>query len=92
MISLPAIEEVLLRHYTRPEDEAPPLAVESTAAEANPEIVLFCVRPIEREEANQQLRAAGLSPLHNLRRVLPVDALPLLGTGKVDYRALRARL
>jgi long-chain-fatty-acid--[acyl-carrier-protein] ligase len=92
MISLPAIEEILLRHYTQPEDEAPPLAVESTAAEANPEIVLFCVRPIEREEANRQLREAGLSPLHNIRRVMALDAVPLLGTGKVDYRALRARL
>ena len=54
--------------------------------------MLFCVRPIEREEANRQLREAGLSPLHNIRRVMALDAVPLLGTGKVDYRALRARL
>lgn len=92
MVSLPAIEEVLIRHYGRPEDEGPILAVEAAPSEQNPELVLFCVRDIPREEANSTLREAGFSPLHNIRRVEPIGAIPLLGTGKTDYRALRTLL
>ena len=93
MISLPAIEAVLLAGLTEPaEDEGPPLAVEATSDEAHPEIVLFTRVPLTREAANRRLRAAGLSPLHNIRRVVTMDDIPVLGTGKTDYRALKARL
>ena len=92
MISLPAIEDVLLRHYVRASDDEPVLAVEGTPVELNPELVLFTVRPVDREEANSLIRAAGLSPLHNIRLVIKVDKIPTLGTGKTDYRALKERL
>jgi long-chain-fatty-acid--[acyl-carrier-protein] ligase len=88
MISLPAIEAVLLEKYQKP-DEDIVLAVESTPAESNPEIVLFSVLDIKREDANTVIRAAGLSPLHNIRVVKRVDKIPLLGTGKTDYRTLK---
>ncbi len=94
MISLPAIEEALVRAFAagaEPE-EGPVLAVESTPVEANPDLVLFTIREIGREEANRALREAGLSPLHNIRHVRRVGAIPVLGTGKTDYRALRALL
>lgn len=93
MISLPAIEEVLARHYASESDDGPVVAVEATPTEDHPEIVLFTTRAdIERAAANALLRAAGLSALHNLARVEHVDAIPLLGTGKTDYRALKQRL
>lgn len=92
MISLPAIEAVLEKHYALETDDGPVLAVEATADENHPELVLFTKRPIDRQEANRRIRDAGLSPLHNVARVERVDALPLLGTGKTDYRALQARL
>jgi len=92
MISLPAIEEVLARRYAKASDEGPVLAVESTPVELNPELVLFTVRSVEREEVNGCLRAAGLSALHNIRLVRQVEQIPLLGTGKTDYRALRELL
>ena len=93
MISLPAIESVLLAHAPEPaEDEGPALAVEATAGEEHPEIVLFTRTGMTRQAANRHLRAAGLSPLHNVRRVVPIDEIPVLGTGKTDYRALKARL
>jgi long-chain-fatty-acid--[acyl-carrier-protein] ligase len=38
------------------------------------------------------IREAGLSGLHNIRRLIPVDEIPLLGTGKTDYRELARRL
>ena len=46
----------------------------------------------DRERVNQLLRAGGLSPLHNVRQVILVAAIPVLGTGKTDYRGLRSSL
>ncbi len=92
MISLPAIEEVLAGHYAAADDEGPVIAVESTAAETNPELVLFTLLELDREQVNRQIRAGGLSPLHNIRAVVKLDAIPTLGTGKTDYRALKELL
>ncbi len=92
MISLPAIEAVLQPHYAEPDEEGPTIAVVAAGPEEQPELVLFTTRPGDRASANGQIREAGLSALHNIRRVVEVDELPLLGTGKVDYRKLEARL
>jgi long-chain-fatty-acid--[acyl-carrier-protein] ligase len=92
MVSLPAVEEVLLRRFGRADDADVPLAVEATPDEGRPELVLFSTRPIGREEANAALGEAGLSPLHFIRQVQELDKIPVLGTGKTDYRALKARL
>jgi len=87
MVSLPAIEAVLESLCAGDEDEGPVLAVTATDDD-RPEIVLFATKALERSDANAHIRAAGLSALHNIRQVIQVDQLPLLGTGKVDYRAL----
>ncbi len=94
MISLPAIEDVLAAAFVKPDEKGPVLAVESTPAELNPEIVLFLAsgKAITREQANDQIRKAGLSSLHNIRHVIPVAEIPVLGTGKTHYRALREQL
>lgn len=91
MISLPAIEEALVRALAPAADE-PQLAVECTPVETNPELVLFTTLDVDREAANRCIRDAGLSPLHNVRRVVRLEAIPLLGTGKTDYRSLRELL
>jgi long-chain-fatty-acid--[acyl-carrier-protein] ligase len=90
MVSLPAVEEVLLARFGRPDDEAVPLALEALETESRVDLVLFTTRPIAREEANAAIREAGFSPIHNVRLVRNLDAIPLLGTGKTDYRALKA--
>jgi len=92
MISLPAVETVLQQHFAHLSEEGPLLAVVATPVEQNPDIVLFTTAAIERESANQAIRAAGLSGLHNIRRVMEVDELPQLGTGKIDYKEMEARL
>jgi len=92
MISLPAIEAALEPHYVADTDEGPTIAVEATPGDEHPEIVLFTTRPVDRATVNRQIRAAGLSALHNVARVVQVDQIPVLGTGKTDYRALRERL
>jgi acyl-CoA synthetase (AMP-forming)/AMP-acid ligase II/1-acyl-sn-glycerol-3-phosphate acyltransferase/acyl carrier protein len=92
MISLPAIENVLNAHYTSEDDEGPALAVEATPSEEHPELVLFTTHDVDRQTINANIREAGLSPLHNIRRIIKLDAIPLLGTGKTDYRSLSAIL
>jgi non-ribosomal peptide synthetase component E (peptide arylation enzyme) len=64
----------------------------ATPTDEHPEIILFTTSALSREEANSHLRAAGLSALHNIRRVVHLDALPVLGTGKTDYKALKELL
>jgi long-chain-fatty-acid--[acyl-carrier-protein] ligase len=92
MISLPAIETVLSRHYETEPDAERSIAVVAIETEGRPETVLCTTRPLDRLEVNRTLKDAGLSPLHNIRRVVHVDSIPLLGSGKTDYRALKARL
>ena len=43
---------------------------------------------IDRQQANSAIRSAGLSGLHNIRQVIPIDEIPLLGSGKTDYKKL----
>ena len=92
MVSLPAIESILVQQFADPNDDGPTLAVVATPTETNPDIVLFCTTDITREVANHVIRTAGLSGLHNIRQVRRIDALPLLGTGKIDHKALVAQL
>ncbi|MFH1476388.1 MAG: AMP-binding protein [Verrucomicrobiota bacterium] len=92
MISLPAVEDVLAGNFADVTVEGPVLAVEATSSDTAPELILFVVKPITREAANQALRTAGLSALHNIRAVRVVASIPTLGTGKTDYRALKNML
>jgi long-chain-fatty-acid--[acyl-carrier-protein] ligase len=93
MIPLAAVEAALEAKWMAPDrNQGPCLAVECTPDEEHPELVLFTSLDIDRDIANRCLREAGLSPLHNVRRVVRLEALPLLGTGKADYRALKAML
>jgi long-chain-fatty-acid--[acyl-carrier-protein] ligase len=92
MVSLPAIEDVLLRAYSRPDDKGPPLAVLPTPDENHPELVLFTIRPLDRTQVNKAIQEAGLSGLHNIRIVKEIAQIPVLGTGKTDYRTLTQSL
>jgi len=92
MISLPAIESVLEAQLSDEGDEEPVVAVVPGADEDHPEIVLFTTAYVDRAAANRIIRDAGLSGLHNVRRVIKIDHLPLLGTGKTNYRALAETL
>jgi len=92
MISLPAIEAVLEQHYASAGDEKPVVAVEATPSEEHAEIVLFTTLEIDRATANAHIRDAQLSPLHNVARVIRLDEMPVLASGKTDYRVLRESL
>ena len=88
MISLPAIEEVLMLAYSRESDNGPCLAVLTTPDEIHPELALFTIRPLDRAQVNETIQKAGLSGLHNIRIVRTIPEIPVLGTGKADYRTL----
>jgi len=92
MISLPAIEEVLVPHFAGDDDEGPVIAVEATPSEENPELILFTVKDTDRVSVNSCLRDAGLSALHNIRHVIKLNEIPVLGTGKTNYLELKKRL
>ena len=92
MISLPAIEAVLTPLYASEDDEGPVLAVTSVPEIEPPELVLFTTFDADRGEINQQIRAGGLSGLHNIRRLVRLETMPVLGTGKTDYRTLDKNL
>ena len=88
MISLPAIEEVLMQSYAQPDDKGPCLAVLTTRDENHPELALFTIRPLDRAQVNETIQRAGLSGLNNIRIVRRIPQIPILGTGKADYRTL----
>jgi len=90
MVSLPAVEEALLERC--PKMDKVPLAVEAKEGTGKPVIVLFTVFPIEKNEANRYIREAGFSPIHYVERVVQVEEIPLLGSGKTDYRKLKSMI
>ncbi len=92
MISLPAIEEVLAPHFAGDDDEGPVIAVEATPSEENPELILFTIKDTDRVSINSCIRDAGLSALHNIRHVIKLNEIPVLGTGKTNYPELKKHI
>ncbi len=90
MISLPAIEAPIAHRYPAG-DCGPRVAVEGVD---HPErrIVLFTTESIALRDANALLQEAGLRGVLRLDAVERVESIPVLGTGKIDYKVLRARL
>jgi long-chain-fatty-acid--[acyl-carrier-protein] ligase len=86
MISLPAIEQVLENAFATGEDRQ--LAVTATQDEEHPQLVMLATFNTDRQEVNQAVKKAGLSPLHNIRIVKTIEEIPVLGTGKTDYATL----
>ncbi|HEX4138925.1 MAG TPA: AMP-binding protein, partial [Candidatus Methylacidiphilales bacterium] len=91
MISLPALEEPLAAKYP-PGDKGPQVAVEGIETPTGRKIVLFTTADIALADANALLTAAGFSGIMRLDEVRKLPALPLLGTGKTDYKVLRAQI
>ncbi|MBR6060125.1 MAG: AMP-binding protein [Victivallales bacterium] len=89
MVSLPAIEEVLQKHF-KATDESLAIAVESVGTEEQPDITLFTTLDLERDDVNHTIRESGLSPIHSIKQIVKVAEIPILGTGKTDYRTLKS--
>ncbi|NGX33780.1 MAG: Bifunctional protein Aas [Candidatus Anoxychlamydiales bacterium] len=93
MVSLGGIEEVITEEIitrTNIEPDGPlvvAIAIESDGS--RPKLVLFTTTELSKNEANQILKEAGFSNLVKIFDVKKMDGIPLLGTGKIDYRFLQ---
>jgi long-chain-fatty-acid--[acyl-carrier-protein] ligase len=91
MISLPALVEPLTRLFP-PTDSGPQVAVEGMETSSGRHIVLFTTRPIPLRDANRILAEAGFRGVMRLDECRQIDRIPVLGTGKTDYKLLRAMI
>lgn len=96
MVSLAAIEDALQKTIGQKSglhEEGAILAVcaKEEAGEKS-KIFVFTRFPVSLDEVNRALREAGFSNLVRAFKVQQVEEIPLMGTGKVNYRALEARL
>jgi len=88
MISLPALEEPFSQRFP-PTEDGPQVAVEGVETPTGRHITLFTTQDLALRDANQLLTEAGFRGVMRLDEVCIVDAIPVLGTGKTDYKALR---
>lgn len=92
MISLPAMEEVLMDRWPASE-EGPVVAVEAVERDGErPVLAVFASVELTLEEANEVLKKAGFSNVGRLNHHEKVSQIPLLGTGKTDHKALKSQL
>jgi long-chain-fatty-acid--[acyl-carrier-protein] ligase len=91
MISLPALEEPFTRRFP-PTNAGPRVAVEGVETDHGRHIALFTTESFSLNEANALLQQNGFRGVMRLDDVRRLESLPLLGTGKVDYKVLREQL
>ena len=89
MISLPALEEPFAQQYP-PTKDGPRVAIEGVETGGGRRIVLFTTEALNLHDANAKLLAAGARGVMRLDEVRKIDKIPVLGTGKTDYKVLRA--
>jgi len=87
MISMPFIEKVLEEKYG--EEGKHVLAVEGCDRAVDPVVTLFSTKKLVLSEVNKYLRSAGVSPIARVRNIHILDEIPLLGSGKTNYRHLK---
>ncbi len=90
MISLPFIESLLNDSYGN--DEEISLAVEGSDRLTPPCLVLFTTKPIALTEVNKLLQSKNAPAIAKISRIDLIEEIPMLGTGKIDYKLLRERV
>ena len=88
MISLPALEEVFSNIYP-PDENGPMVAIEGLEKENRKYIYLFNRIDLDISEANRMLQEAGFRGIMRIDKVVKAKEIPVLGTGKTNYRTLR---
>jgi long-chain-fatty-acid--[acyl-carrier-protein] ligase len=93
MISLGAVEEVLNQELIRQgriSEDLPSIAVcaDERSDDKQPQLILFATLTLDKEDMNNILREKGMSRLVKISAVEEVPEIPMLGTGKTDYRKL----
>ena len=93
MVSLAAIEDALIQAALKKGwplcEEGPSIAVCAKEIEGEkPKIYVFTKFPVLLEDLNQVLREGGFSNLVRISSVTHLAEIPLMGTGKINYRSL----
>ena len=91
MISLPALEKPFQKKFPADENGLH-VAVEGIETAAGRMIVLFTTVDISMREASEVLLEAGLRGVMRLDAVERIETIPVLGTGKTDYKSLRLQV
>jgi long-chain-fatty-acid--[acyl-carrier-protein] ligase len=68
------------------------VAGEGVEAEHGRRVVLFTTEPLTLRDANAILLEEGFRGVMRLDEVRRVETIPVLGTGKTDYKVLRSRI
>ena len=87
MISMPFIEKVLEEKYG--EEGRHVLAVEGSDRGKDPVVTLFSLNELDLKEVNKHLRDSGVASIAKIRDIKIVEEIPMLGSGKTNYRALK---
>lgn len=87
MISMPFIEKVLEENYG--EEGKHVLAVEGSDKGSSPIVSLFSTKELDLAEVNRYLRDSGVASIAKIRDIRVIDEIPMLGSGKTNYRALK---
>ena len=89
MISLAAVEEVLCEIW--PDDKHAVMMLHG--GPKGETLALVTTRPkLKRDEVRQKLGEAGMAEIAMPKKVLVMEDMPLLSTGKVDYVSLEEKL
>ncbi len=83
MISLGAIEGMIGRQLP---DEVEILTAALPDGKKGEKVVLLVAGDIQVDELRQRIAESGLNPLMRPVEIIPVDAIPKLGSGKNDYK------
>lgn len=95
MVSLSAIEDAVLQSILKTRsltpEEGPLVAVCAKEIPGEKPKVILCTRVnLTQEEVNQILREAGFSNLVKVSQVINLLEIPIMGSGKVNYRLLES--
>jgi long-chain-fatty-acid--[acyl-carrier-protein] ligase len=96
MISLGAVEEIIIAELIRRgaiTADLPALAVCcDEKVPGKPQLIVFTTVGLDRDEANEILKTSGFSRLVKISSVHKVEEIPLMGSGKTDYRRLQSTI
>jgi acyl-[acyl-carrier-protein]-phospholipid O-acyltransferase/long-chain-fatty-acid--[acyl-carrier-protein] ligase len=87
MVSLTAVEELATRAWP----ETQHACISLPDFQKGEQLILMTTRAdAQRAELSTRAKAEGMSELNVPKRIVPVAAIPLLGSGKTDYPAVHA--
>jgi acyl-CoA synthetase (AMP-forming)/AMP-acid ligase II/1-acyl-sn-glycerol-3-phosphate acyltransferase/acyl carrier protein len=90
MISLPFIEGILIEKYGN--SELTTLAIEAKEESWMVTIVAFTTFDVSSDELNDYIHSHWASNLVKISKIERLESIPVLGTGKTDYKQLKSKI